>query len=276
MPKQARKGNCFICGKHNCPLCPNCQNVHTCKLHFRCHNQNDYCFPFRIQLQPDGSHRIVASRDIQALELILFEKALAVGPRTHDGDEKVCPECFRKVNGLKVCGLCGLYICGDECQVGHNHYIECPILCQTRDTVKSQVLKLKAVMAIRIMGANNRNEVGYTRARLFHQGAVAVEIDAAVTKFVTTFTTAEEDEVKWALMVARTKTVETSDGRGLAFFPLFSLTRHACASNSKYLVYANYNVAMQAQKPIMTGDEITVSYVHALEPTWKRRGILYR
>ena len=65
-------------------------------------------------------------------------------------------------------------------------------------------------------------------------------------------------------------------GNGTAFFPIFSLFRHSCISNAKYFVYSDNNLAIQAQRPISAGEEITVSRVHTLEPTWKRRAKLYR
>ena len=75
MPNKAkRKGNCFLCGKHNVPLCTRCGCVHACKLHWLCHHQNDYCFPYLIRMDQDQSHSIIAAKDIQPLELILFER----------------------------------------------------------------------------------------------------------------------------------------------------------------------------------------------------------
>ena len=84
--KNKRKGNCFLCGKHNVSLCHHCSEVHTCKLHFLSHRQNDYCFPFKIG---DDQNSLVASRDIQPLELILFERPLALGPKYYDTTQKV-------------------------------------------------------------------------------------------------------------------------------------------------------------------------------------------
>ena len=65
-------------------------------------------------------------------------------------------------------------------------------------------------------------------------------------------------------------------GNGTAFFPTFSLFRHSCVSNAKFFIYSDNNLAIQAQNTISAGDEITISRVHTLEPTWKRRAKLYR
>ena len=72
------------------------------------------------------------------------------------------------------------------------------------------------------------------------------------------------------------KTVETSNGNGSVFYPIFSLVSHICSPNAKFLVYPNHCMAMQAQRLIKSGEEISVSYVPTLEPTWKRRAMLYR
>ena len=68
----------------------------------------------------------------------------------------------------------------------------------------------------------------------------------------------------------------TPPGCGTAFFPTFSLFQHSCISNSKFFIYPDNNLAIQAQRPISAGEEITVSRVQTLEPTWKRRAKLYR
>ena len=67
-----------------------------------------------------------------------------------------------------------------------------------------------------------------------------------------------------------------SDCQGSAFFPIFSLVNHSCSSNAKFLVYPNHCIAVQAQDHISSGDEICASFVPTLEPTWKRRAMLYR
>lgn len=68
----------------------------------------------------------------------------------------------------------------------------------------------------------------------------------------------------------------TPPGSGTAFFPSFSLFQHSCISNAKFFIYPDNNLAIQAQRPISAGEEITVSRVQTLEPTWKRRAKLYR
>ena len=51
---------------------------------------------------------------------------------------------------------------------------------------------------------------------------------------------------------------------------------HSCRSNSKFIVYPSHKLAVLAQTAIDAGDEINVSRVPVLEPTWKRRAMLFR
>ena len=51
----------------------------------------------QVQHSPTVGRFLVASRDIQPLELVLWDKAAAVGPGADT--LPVCLECFRKVEG---------------------------------------------------------------------------------------------------------------------------------------------------------------------------------
>ena len=188
MPNKAkRKGNCFICGKHNVPLCNRCGCVHACKIHWLSHHQNDYCFPFLVKLDQDQSHCIVAARDIQPLELIYFERPLAFGPPLYRyvrrlefpkkinififfSNETICAECGKSIDANSKCGLCDMPVCNDVCQIGYNHYTECQVLQNVRNSVPDLNLKLKSILPIRLLSAKKTSESAFKKAQLFHQG----------------------------------------------------------------------------------------------------------
>ncbi len=267
---QKRKGNCYLCGKHNVPLCSHCNAVHACKLHHLTHYQNEYCFPYTV-----SRNAIIASRQIQPLELILFERALNFGPKLHETGSQMCAECLRQTSNLQSCSLCGLWVCSDQCQMGHNHYIECQILRNARNMHNLEV-KQAAILPIRILASKDLSETSFNKAKLFHQDLQPDKTEQKVVDLIKCLTNAEESEIAWAVSIARQKCVDTFDNRGSAFFPIFSLVEHACFPNAKFWVYQNHCIAMQAQKLIQAGEEIFVSFVPTLEPTWKRRAMLYR
>ena len=107
---------------------------------------------------------------LQPLELILFERPLSFGPPLHS-NENICAECGKSVDLDSKCGLCDLPVCNDICQLGHNHYIECQVLQQVRNSVQDHTLKLKSVLPIRILASKATSEVAFIRAQLFHKNS---------------------------------------------------------------------------------------------------------
>ena len=71
-------------------------------------------FPFRF---------MVASRDINPLELILKEHPAVVGPYTNT--LQGCLQCLRKVDGSYKCSGCGFPMCHEKCEKGPLHQEEC-------------------------------------------------------------------------------------------------------------------------------------------------------
>ena len=99
--------------------------------------------------------------------------------------------------------------------------------------------------------------------------------DQSLIDFVSYVTSEPEEDVRWVIKVARKRSVDDPSNNSV-FFPISSITNHHCSPNAKFLVYPNHCIAMQSQTLILSGQEIKVSYVPTLEPTWKRRGMLYR
>ena len=60
------------------------------------------------------------------MELIMIDAAIAHGPQNMT--TPVCLECCAPVDGSYVCGMCNMPMCGEACQVGPTHYMECQIL----------------------------------------------------------------------------------------------------------------------------------------------------
>ena len=66
---------------------------------------------------------MVASRDINPLELILKEFPAVVGPYTNT--LQGCLQCFRKIDGGYKCTGCGFPMCNAKCESGPLHREEC-------------------------------------------------------------------------------------------------------------------------------------------------------
>ena len=73
---------------------------------------------------------MVASRDINPLELILKEDPAVVGPYTNT--MQGCLQCLRKVDGTYTCTGCGFPMCNSKCERGLLHRDECQFF-QTKE-----------------------------------------------------------------------------------------------------------------------------------------------
>ena len=54
-------------------------------------------------------------------------------------------------------------------------------------------------------------------------------------------------------------------GGGQALFPTFSLLSHSCLANACHVVFPNNHLVLHAKVPIKCGEEITISYISALQ-----------
>ena len=80
-------------------------------------NGHPYCYPFQLRHSAEVGRYLVASRDIQPLELILEDQPSVVGPSRKQPalNHVICVECFRRVTGDLTCQLCHFPICSEDC-----------------------------------------------------------------------------------------------------------------------------------------------------------------
>ena len=84
---------------------------------------------------------MVASRDIDPLEIILKEHPAVVGPYTNT--LQGCLQCFRKVDGSYKCTGCGFPMCNAKCERGYLHREECQFFQEQHWTAKPLPLSPK-------------------------------------------------------------------------------------------------------------------------------------
>ena len=157
MPPRLKRGKCFLCERPCSGRCEQCSLVFCCsKDHYLSHQQRGYCFPYRVSWSSsaEGIGRLVATRDIKPLELMLFEWSLVVGPNSN----MVCADCCRilpEPPQVYRCGMCSIPLCGDRCQVGRNHYSECQLFRMVKDAPffrkTHPSIVTKAILPIRLL-----------------------------------------------------------------------------------------------------------------------------
>ena len=66
---------------------------------------------------------MIAARDIEPLELILWEEPAVVGPYSKSGSG--CLQCLKKIDGKYSCSACQFPVCNAICQNSKFHQDEC-------------------------------------------------------------------------------------------------------------------------------------------------------
>lgn len=122
--------NCFFCDKPARLECQHCNVVGYCSHeHFLVHRPKAKCFPFKIRQNAERGFHFVAARDIKALEVILEEYPITMGPYSKSLPQ--CLQCFKpflKESECVRCSSCNFPVCDEDCENGSLHRIECEIL----------------------------------------------------------------------------------------------------------------------------------------------------
>jgi len=283
-----RKGECFLCCKPSPSKCPGC-SVHYCSPdHLLAHRQHGYCFPYRVKWKAGKGRSLVATRDIAPLELIMFDAAIVTGPQASSSPcPPVCPECCSSMQSSTTCGMCGMPVCSESCQVGASHYLECQVFRTLTPRLSGTDFKeggnyiYQSIAPLRLLMKRNTNPKWFRRTQFLMDHRELREVDpgycqqqARVCHFLlkTCRLNFTEDDVQWAIGLLKTNTIMFGETGARALFPMFSLMNHSCSSNAKHTLYTQKKrIAVQAQCAIKEGEEITINYVPFIQGTVLRR-----
>lgn len=125
--------NCPVCGTKSTLRCSNCHLTFYCdrkhqKEHWPEHKK--VCRPFKVAQNDVMGRYLIATRDIQAGEVMLKEKPIIAGPSQITGP--VCLGCLRELRRDKFveCGKCGWPMCDAKCLAASDHRLECDMTVQ--------------------------------------------------------------------------------------------------------------------------------------------------
>jgi len=223
---------------------------------------------------------MVASRDIEALELILFDTAAVVGPRRKT--DAVCLDCGKSVNNNYTCGICTFPMCGELCQVGKTHQQECVIL-RSLSHIKDKSVVYQWISPLRLLLRMASNPRIHRQIKfLLDHNSTSVEEDEKLIEEnrvvlelllrcepLKQFTM---EDLIWIKGILNTNCIMFGEEESRALFPHFSLMNHSCRANAKHTIYTNNKkIAVQAQTDIKEGEEIVINYVTFIQGTHLRR-----
>ena len=224
---------------------------------------------------------MVATRDISALELILTEKAAAVGPKL--SHPAVCVSCLAEVDNEArgpVCPQCGLPLCSARCEGGEGGFSlhtrqECRILARARPPLSREDFQsdsgvLASLTALRLLVARQADPGLQFRTELLMDNLDQIglsddwSLQEKCAEFLTrrcglnTFTV---PEVHRALGIFASNSCSLAGYRGRGLFPTFSLINHSCVRNARHIVSSEERMMeVVAQTDIKAGQEINVRY----------------
>jgi hypothetical protein len=302
---------CFLCGRPATTQCAVCRLVGFCgPAHGQVHRPEEgFCFPFMVEQRPDRGRCLVAVRDIEPLELVLWDSAAAMGPRM--GSSTVCLQCLKPLPAAKDaaeaakqrCAACGWPVCGPDCASGPAHRIECPALAEAaksigRSTFPSESLggevndAYRAIAPLRLLLVKTKlPEVWERLAYLMDHNEERQRADPElwdqyqvhVNQFLKSTlggsasgdsgasTAFSDADIDRAVGLLWTNCFACAQGGGQALFPTFSFASHSCRPNCTHSVFPNRTLALQAKTAIAAGEEFTISYISTVQGLLKRR-----
>ena len=126
---------CFLCAAPATSVCDKCGLVAYCsEFCLKVHRPENFCFPFMVEQKEGVGRFVVAVRDIEPLELVMWDNAACLGPRM--GCPPCCLQCLKKTDGEYKCPDCGWPMCDKKCAQGMSHAIECQTLARSEERIE--------------------------------------------------------------------------------------------------------------------------------------------
>jgi len=279
-----KKTECFLCSKPSQDECKYCNLVGFCsENHGILHRPESMCFPFVVETREGVGRVMVAARDVEPLELILWDEAAAMGPRM--GGTPVCLQCLKPAKPGALCTVCGWPVCDEVCQNGAAHQMECNILSKSTEkidfsNVRDVLETFRCIAPLRLLIVKNKcPEVWERLSYLMDHNEERKRDDVlwtlyqnSVNKYLKSCDVEFSDiDIDRAAGLLWTNSFACAKGGGQAIFPTFSFASHSCRPNCAHSVFPNKTLALQAKVKIEAGDEFTISYISTLQGNIKRK-----
>ncbi|CRL02052.1 CLUMA_CG015278, isoform A [Clunio marinus] len=244
----------------------------------------DECVWEIIEKEPFG-RCLIAKRDIQANELILYDKPLLIGPRVNNYDKIFCVCCYKILTKLTLCtAKCKFPICHD-CASSKQHKKECELIKSwgLKDEPRYSKHLFRALTVIRgLLLSKDDTKLMFMMASHENSSQQNLEVEKIINEFESlTADCVTIRTLKKISSVLNTNAFEV----GIAFndsgpehnislrglYPLAAVMNHNCVPNIRYAYEKNSIMAVRASKFIPKGEQIFNSYTKFLWGTQQRR-----
>ena len=234
----------------------------------RCARPAETCLPIRVEERVVVGRCLVASRDLQAGDLVLEDEAVVVVP---GGGETLCLECGQETE--EKCEKCGLAVCCD----GPQHQTE----CQYNLSFPSNTTTHLGVAVVRLLHLTQDWRRDEVYKLMDHLESRQTDPDWEMMETVVSCLEASlagrygREEILRSAGIILTNTASCNSLQGgedhcIGLFPVFSLLSHSCVPNTRRDTDRG-RMVVTATVPIKEGEQIVTSYKNPLLGSVSRR-----
>ena len=282
---------CFLCSSPSCPSssCPSCSTPACSSYCLSKHSYQGSCLPFRVEHSPNVGRFLVASRDIEPLELVIAEQPAAAGPSQLTTPR--CLGCLKAVTGEVSCPSCNFPMCDDICSKARSHVkSECTVFPKfpTIADFSTNCPQYECVTPLRLLlckeskpevwrhlllhkdhteDRRQYNEPGVDREQMVIVGLLLEWCKLKELGYT-------EAEVNMCISILSTHSVKffpNPGTEGRAMYPTFAFMSHSCDYNSRHVVQKDSTMQVFAQRKIKAGQEVTITYSSLLTSLPRRQ-----
>ena len=264
MEEADTEAQCFLCFRPTRGVCGVCRLAVCSDDHLSTHRPpgSDHCNKFTVSSVSGVGRVVVARETIKAGEVILTERAAVAGPGPGPGP--VCLNCCQPCSPQSTCRRCGWTVCGETCQEGRWHAIECPVLSSSPPPPApcyAAILPLRlALLARRGDDLAGRLELLMDHGEDLHTRTDFQEKWWRPVKECLAGTDLTDEEILRGIGIFLTNAANMAPASGRWILPTFSFLSHSCVSNSRFFINPEGEVKVTAVVEIPAGEEVTISY----------------
>jgi len=282
---------CKQCGKSskNAVACGGCWQVWYCSTACQASNWEKHrleCKPWKISKHPDLGRYLVATRDMDAGEIIFADSPLLIGPKQIT--EPVCLACYRPVEGDYRCKRCGFPMCDRNCADAESHQPECVAVADSGNPVKVTLFGennslYECITPVRLLALRD-SRVSLWRKLInleSHDDRRSKTENAAITQRTVVdiikkrlkMDRYDEDLIKKILGIIDTNAFEIRlpDSSIQGVYSQGAMLEHSCIPNTHRTFDADLNLVVRASVPIKRGCHLTSCYTESLATTSSRQ-----
>jgi len=215
-------------------------------------------------------------------ELVIDDTCLVLAPNNYP----VCLGCLGELTPDKVvlCDVCGWPLCSSECQQREEHARECRLFANcgfkpTFDSYSEQHWLYTAIGILRVLFLKQNDPSKWTHVEMLmdhweercQDKAIVIALKGIYTFFSKKLNLdwISQDDVNHVFGVLMTNCVSLVSLNGRACYPILSILSHSCIPNLEPISNPTSKVKLRAKKVIKKGEQLTMRYVHFLQPVWR-------